>query len=234
MIRSTVERRIEQANALEYPLRRSAIVVCKFLILPGLGDSGPGHWQSMWETEMPGCQRVIQRDWVSPALEDWRSTLDRAVENAELPVVLVAHSLACALVAHFAKGPLASRIEASLMVAPADVSSNGHRLSMARGFGPMPMSPFPFKTIVVASSDDPYVRLERAREFAQAWRGEFVDVGPNGHLNAASGHGPWPEGRRLLDELVNGRGEDREVSAATEIEGSSGASRRPDRAAISG
>jgi predicted alpha/beta hydrolase family esterase len=54
----------------------------------------------------------------------------------------------------------------------------------------------------VASQDDPYVTLPRARAFAAAWGASFVDAGPRGHLNAASGLGDWPEGQRHLEVLL--------------------------------
>src|SRR5438477_6005226 len=72
------------------------------LVLPGHGDSGPQHWQSLWEAADPTCRRVIQRDWLNPSLDEWRETLDRAVGECDRPPVLLAHSLGCALVAHWA------------------------------------------------------------------------------------------------------------------------------------
>ena len=44
--------------------------------------------------------------------------------------------------------------------------------------------------------------------FAKAWGSELVFVGQAGHINTASGHGPWLEGRALLQrfcERLSGR-----------------------------
>ena len=172
------------------------------LIVPGLNGSGPGHWQTRWESLYPRTVRVAQRDWDHPDCAEWRTTLEGAILAAAEPVVLVAHSLGCALVAHLASRPSAERIAAALLVAPADVDSPERTPSETRSFAPMPSAPLPFPATVVASEDDPYVTLARARAFAAAWRATFVDAGRKGHLNADSGLGDWPEGRRQFEALV--------------------------------
>jgi predicted alpha/beta hydrolase family esterase len=174
----------------------------KLLILPGLGGSGPEHWQTRWETCERACARVHQRDWDRPALAEWLRAVDDVLARERGPVVLVAHSLACALVAHGARRPAWVSVVGALLVAPADVESPTHTPPETRGFAPMPEGPLPFPAIVVASRDDPYVAHERARHFARCWSADFVDVGALGHINAASGLGDWDEGRRLLGTLL--------------------------------
>jgi predicted alpha/beta hydrolase family esterase len=173
----------------------------RLLILPGLGGSGPEHWQTAWEACQPRCARVTQRDWDRPELGEWLARVDAAIAAAEGPVVLVAHSLACPLVAHGARRTGWERVAAALLVAPADVDSPAHTPPETRGFAPVPTAALPFPATVVASRNDPYVELERARHFAERWGATFVDLGEVGHINAASNLGDWPEGRRLLDEL---------------------------------
>jgi predicted alpha/beta hydrolase family esterase len=128
--------------------------------------------------------------------------LGAAVADAGAPVALVAHSLGCALAVHAAARPFAASIVAALLVAPADVDSPAHTPPETRGFAPLPLRPLPFPATVVASADDPFVTLPRARGFADAWGARFVDAGPQGHLNAASGLGDWPDGHRQLEELL--------------------------------
>jgi len=55
---------------------------------------------------------------------------------------------------------------------------------------------------VVASTNDPFATLDRAKTFTGAWGSELVLVESADHINAASGHGPWPEGERLLKQLM--------------------------------
>ena len=74
----------------------------KVLILPGLYDSGPDHWQSHWERTLPNVVRIVQRDWERPAREEWVAALEHMVAEHGPDAVLVGHSTACALIAFWA------------------------------------------------------------------------------------------------------------------------------------
>ena len=171
------------------------------LILPGYADSEPDHWQSHWERADPACRRVVQDDWLEPRLGDWLATLDRYVRECDSPPVLAAHSLACALVAHWATRATAP-VKAALLVAPADVDSPLHTPEEVRGFSPVPLRPLPFPSVVVASGDDPFVSAARAEAFARAWGSRLITLPNARHINADAGYGPWPEGHKLLRDLL--------------------------------
>ncbi len=171
------------------------------LVLPGYGDSGPAHWQTLWERRW-GYARVVQDDWERPDVGAWTRRLGAVLAATDGPVVLVAHSLGCALVAHFARDAACTRVAGALLVAPPDVEEIRHLLPEIESFAPMPLEPLPFPSVVVGSTDDPYADAARVRSFAAAWGARFVDAGAAGHLNAESGHGEWPAGHRLLEELV--------------------------------
>lgn len=178
------------------------------LILPGLFNSGPEHWQSYWEREDSACRRVRQDEWDAPRCADWVRALDAAVAAEPGPVVLAAHSAACALVAHWvhaartAAPERLARVHGALLVAPAD-PQGAHFPPGPTGFAPMPLERLPFPSVVVASTDDVYVTLDQAGAYAAAWGSRFVAAGAAGHLNAASGLGRWPAGYALLTELRN-------------------------------
>lgn len=169
-------------------------------MVPGLGGSGPVHWQSLWQARLPNARRVEQADWDRPDRAGWIARLDAAITQAEPPPILVAHSLSCALLACWAASH-ARPIHAALLVAPADIESDNHTPPEAHVFRPLPMKRLPFPTIVVASRDDPYVAFERAMAMAMAWGAELADAGNAGHINSAAGFGEWPEGARLLSRL---------------------------------
>ncbi|MDP1740583.1 alpha/beta hydrolase [Polaromonas sp.] len=172
------------------------------LVLPGWQNSGPGHWQSLWEVAH-GYQRVEQHDWMQPLRGDWIARLEDVILGSDEPVVLVAHSLGCMLTAAWAAHSRNThRVKGALLVAPPDVDREEVR-QMLTSWAPVPMNKLPFTSVVLASSRDPYCRLERAREFAAGWGAEFVDVGPLGHLNADSGLGDWPEAHQKLQALMN-------------------------------
>ena len=171
------------------------------LVLPGFGGSGADHWQSIWERRNPDFRRVEQRDWDAPDLVEWLDTLERAVDACRTPPLLVAHSLGCALVAHYA-GKHAATLSGALLVSPADIDEISQFYTELESFAPMPMEPLPFATIVVASNDDMYVLVDRAEAFARAWGSRLVMLEGAGHINAESGLGEWPLGRSLLTELL--------------------------------
>lgn len=171
--------------------------------MPGFGGSGPGHWQTVWQRDLAQARRVEQADWDAPRLGAWLATL-KGASDAAPGSVIVAHSLGCILLAHLLAERPAAPVAAALLVAPADVESRCPAYEALREFAPIPLRRLPFPSTVVASSDDPFVSIERAAIFAERWGAPMIDIGPYGHVNVDAGFGPWPEGRAILDRLVRG------------------------------
>jgi len=172
----------------------------RVLNVPGLWNSGPKHWQSHWEAADPSIVRVEQRDWDHPRREEWVAAIDRAVLAAGPSVVLAGHSLGCSAIAFWARETRLP-VRGALLVAPSDSEAKDYPKEPV-GFQPMPLWPLPFPSITVASTDDPYVTLARARAFAAAWRSELVVAGALGHLNSDSDLGMWPQGQALIARLL--------------------------------
>jgi predicted alpha/beta hydrolase family esterase len=171
------------------------------LILPGFGGSGPDHWQTLWQTELPNCRRVEQKDWDNPDLAEWMANLRKAIAECATPPLLVAHSLGCSLVAHLASQADPPQLAGALLAAPADVNEIVLFYEEVASFAPMPLQPLPWPCIAVSSDDDMYVGPRRAQEFADAWGCELLMIEGAGHINADSGMGNWPAGLELLRKL---------------------------------
>ena len=169
------------------------------LICPGIGNSGPQHWQSLWEQSNPAFIRISQGNWDTPVCEEWEASLERAVQQTGASVVVVAHSLACLTVAHWA-AKRHSPITAALLVAVPDPDGPSFPVE-AIGFSPVPKQEFSFPSIVVASTDDQYGSLAHAQACASAWGSRVVNIGAAGHINVRSGFGEWLEGYELLQQL---------------------------------
>lgn len=182
------------------------------LLIPGLNNSGPGHWQTAWERRFPNAARVELGMWDDPHRNTWVNKLNLAIHRANRPVVLVAHSLGCLTVAWWAEyeqpGPERGVIGA-LLVAPPDVDRPGLDPRLSR-FSACPRRELPFRSILAASRNDPYCNSRVAIELARDWGSRFADVGELGHINARSGVGDWPVGRRLLAQLLAVRDESRQ------------------------
>ena len=171
------------------------------LILPGWQNSGPTHWQSLWE-QKHGYHRVEQHDWDHPLRGDWVARLEDVVLSRDEPVVLAAHSMGCLLVAAWAAvSRNTHRVKGALLVAPGGVGGGDLRDQLASG-SPIAMGRIPFDSVLLGSEDDPYCALDRARLFAQSWGAQFMNYGRCGHINGDSGLGSWPEGHVLLQDLM--------------------------------
>jgi predicted alpha/beta hydrolase family esterase len=166
-----------------------------FLIQPGWHNSGAHHWQTLWEQELgPDATRVPQRDWNLPDRAAWTQTLEDSIRRAPRPVVVLAHSVGClAALTALARTPTA----AAVLVAPADAERPGAPPAV-ESFNPIPMERMPLPLLVVASDNDPYCSLDRARAFAGAWQAELEIVREGGHLNEEAGFGPWPDGKLMV------------------------------------
>jgi predicted alpha/beta hydrolase family esterase len=172
-----------------------------FLTVPGLASSGPQHWQTIWENQYPHLfSRVQQENWDWPVKVDWVAQLQKQISELTVPTVLVAHSLGCITVAHWAQEHFSEYIKGALLVAPADAELS-KRLNFVVGFKPIPVRTMPFKSILVASTNDIYASILRSKVFAANWGSDFINIGKKGHINAVSGLEDWQEGKNILEEL---------------------------------
>ncbi len=170
------------------------------LLLPGWHNSGPAHWQSRWE-HAHGYVRVQQHDWERPLRGDWLMQLEEAVLNSTGDLILVAHSLGCIqLAAWAAYSTHAQRIKAALLVAPADVEREAVR-ALLPSWSPIARQTLPFKSVLVASGNDPFCTWEQAQGLARDWGSELVNGGNIGHINAEADLGDWLQGHALLLRL---------------------------------
>ncbi|MGA2042080.1 MAG: alpha/beta hydrolase [Roseiarcus sp.] len=162
------------------------------LFLAGLGGSGPDHWQSRWRARLTTARLVEQADWDRPDLAGWVDAAIEACRTAGRPIVFVAHSLGATTLAHAAARLPPGRVRGAFLVAP---PSDEALIGLGLGaFAPTPVAALPFASLLVASRDDPYDAPGFAAAKAAQWGARLVDAGEAGHVNVASGHGPWPDG----------------------------------------
>lgn len=173
----------------------------RVLLLPGWQDSGPAHWQSLWQHQH-GWQRVVQDDWFWPRRGDWMARLEEVLLESAAPAVLVAHSLGCHLVAAWAAhSSQTARVIGALLVAPPDTESTDMPPQLAN-WRPMLRQRLPFPALVLHSSDDPFGSADCARQLAADWGAQHRCLGAHGHLNADSGLGDWPQGVAEVQRLA--------------------------------
>lgn len=166
----------------------------RLLIVPGLHGSGDDHWQSWLQQRYRGSRRVEQPDWAVPDLDGWAARIGEAIQDGPPGGrwIAVAHSFGCLALLRHLQLRGAATIDSAILAAPADPRRFGveeqvlHRSPLREG-------------LVVASRNDPWMRFEAARTWAACWDVALLDAGEVGHINPASGFGPWPLGRDLVE-----------------------------------
>ncbi|WP_405718061.1 RBBP9/YdeN family alpha/beta hydrolase [Streptomyces sp. NBC_00046] len=176
------------------------------VIVPGLRDHVPDHWQTVLAGRIAGARTV-------PPLTSGRlscgaqvTALDEVLSDIPGPVVVVAHSAGVMTVAQWARRHRRP-IEGALLATPPDFATplpEGYptpEVLRENGWLPVPRTTLPFPSIVAASTDDPLADFDRVADLARAWGSRLVDLGPVGHLNPASGHGDCPRAQEFVREL---------------------------------
>jgi predicted alpha/beta hydrolase family esterase len=164
----------------------------RLLIVPGLHDSPPDHWQSWLQALFPGALRVTQRDWAKADIERWAGRVGSALERAGPgPCIAVAHSFgALAVARHLALVP-DTPLAAVLLVAPADPD----RFGIADW---LPQQPLRIPGTLLLSSNDPWLSLAAGQRWAQRWGAPCLNLGQAGHINVASGFHTLPYARQWV------------------------------------
>lgn len=177
------------------------------ITVPGYLGSGPAHWQTWMEQQLPQVSRVTGIDWSQPVLAWWASSIRQAIQGAIGPVYVVAHSFGC-LASVVAIQALPGKVAGALLVAPASparfdlLGLQPEEVSWQAGVAAwLPDKPLPCPSVLVASRNDPWMRLTSAAWWADRWGSRFVNQGMAGHINAEAGFGPWPAGLQLLHAL---------------------------------
>ena len=178
------------------------------LIVPGLRDHVAEHWQTHLASQLSKVRTVSPLEHDKLSREARINAIENTLAEIDAPVLIVAHSAGCMMVAHWA-AESSRPILGALLVTPSDMETpmppayptveQLHR----NNWLPIPRKPLPFKSIVAASSNDPLCKFERAQGFSRDWGSRFIDLGPVGHLNPASGYGEWSYAHELIHELIS-------------------------------
>lgn len=177
----------------------------KTLIVPGLDGSPSPHWQDWWARTDPNAMIVDLPDPRRPVREAWEAAL--AVMILRYPdSILVGHSLGSVLIAQMLSRWSGLKVRGAMLVAPADPMAGLQDCQRIRRFGPLPDAALDVPTVLVASRDDPWMSFNRSRDLAEALGADLIDLGRAGHVNVASGFGPWPGGKVIRDRLLEQTG----------------------------
>ena len=179
------------------------------LIVPGLRDHVPTHWQTLLEAKLDKVRSVPPLEANKLSLAARVEAIQRELEQICGPVILVAHSAGVLMVVHWAA--LHDRpIKGALLAAPPNLEASWPAAYptpeslRANGWDPLPKGPLPFPSIVAASTNDHLASLESVTRMAGDWGSELVNLGAVGHLNPAAGFGEWPQAEDFIRTLDRG------------------------------
>ncbi|WP_434739448.1 RBBP9/YdeN family alpha/beta hydrolase [Micromonospora sp. SH-82] len=177
----------------------------RYLVVPGRGVPYPEHWSHRWVTDHPDFHWAPEPPGPPYVAAERVAALHAAVTADAEPAILVAHSAGCLTVAVWARhhtGP----VEAALLVTPPHLDPGwspapGEAVDVV--IDHVPRETLPFRSILVASRNDPYSTFEQFEAYARDWGAELFDAGAVGHLDSKTGFGPWPDGERLVRSLAH-------------------------------
>ncbi|MBN2896880.1 MAG: alpha/beta hydrolase [Campylobacterales bacterium] len=166
----------------------------KVLILHGWHASPPPHWQDWLARELVSRGVIVAfvqlSNPMNPSLALWLREAAEALA-ALRPDTVVCHSLGNVLWWHLCHTQRALHVESLLMVAPPRDLSDYEAVAE---FFPvaLPQELYATESLLVTSEDDPYLNKAEALRFARALGVKHISFQNMGHINAASGYGPWP------------------------------------------
>lgn len=176
------------------------------LIVPGLRDHVASHWQTWLAKQLPNAHTVPPMGREDLNCSQRVKAIEEAVAKSQGPILIVAHSAGCLMVAHWCcTTAYAPRVRGALLAAPPDFDHpmpDGYPSLpelRAGGWLPVPRQALPFPSVVAISSNDPLAT--QAQSMAKDWGSQTVDLGAVGHLNPQSGYGEWPMALALIAQL---------------------------------
>jgi predicted alpha/beta hydrolase family esterase len=168
-----------------------------YFIVPGLGGSGANHWQTHFEKSAANFQRIQQKNWNAPDINEWAENIEKAISGYDPEsVILVGHSFGCLTISAWSNR-YNKKIKGALLVAPPDIELIREKTGIILP-EKITTSKLNFPTLLVASTTDYWAGIESAESYAKSWGSEFVNIGDAGHINDLSGHGEWKQGLKIL------------------------------------
>ncbi|MBC8057056.1 MAG: alpha/beta hydrolase [Rhizobiales bacterium] len=184
----------------------------RLLVIPGLNDSGPAHWQSWLQSHFSRrAVRVEQENWVNADLARWSRRIGMTMaRHPRARWVAVAHSFgSLALLHHLAQG--GEGVYSALLVAPADPAKFGVA-------DQLPQARLAIPSTLIASETDPWMTFESASGWARAWGSQLINLGDAGHINTEAGFGPLPQAKALVALMVQRLERERRIDRAHPME----------------
>lgn len=168
------------------------------VLVYGYDGSGPEHWQRWLARELERRKVALTfpelPEPTAPQKDVWVRELQHIVDSSPTPVTFVAHSLGCWAVDHLLNARGTGNVHAALLVAP---PSPYLLFEAVDSFLPPPQNasawaPIAARSLLVGSDDDDFTSPEEFEQISRKLGVGLHLLSGAGHINTASGYGPWP------------------------------------------
>jgi len=178
------------------PMRASDFDI---LIVPNIGGAAEGDWPSRWRSKLSTARFVHPTDPSERRPEAWTGAVAGAAREATRPALFIGHGIGAAAIADAGAALKGADVRGAFLVAPPD--DKGLERLAGADWTPA-RAPLPWPSVVIASRNDPHAAYDAVAALASDWGADLIDAGEAGGLDAASGHGPWPEGLMRLAAFI--------------------------------
>ena len=162
-----------------------------------------GDWPSRWRSKLSTARFVHPADPADRRREAWTEAIASAARKATRPALFIGHGIGAAAIADAGAALDGADVRGAFLVAPPD--EQGLERLASPDWTPA-HAPLPWPSLVIASRNDPYAAYDAVAALASDWGADLIDAGEAGGIDAASGHGPWPEGLMRLAAFIKGIG----------------------------
>ncbi|CAA6800072.1 MAG: Unknown protein [uncultured Sulfurovum sp.] len=173
----------------------------KTLILHGWGGSDAPHWQAELAAEIAKDYGTVSFPLLDnchfPSKNRWVKQVKEILEDFK-PDTVVCHSLANTLWFWLCQEELET-VERLFMVSPPSLSTEEATI---KTFFPceIPSNIYAKEIHLIVSDNDPWVKLDEAKDLAHTLNASYTIIENAGHINEDSGHGKWEFIENLIIE----------------------------------
>jgi predicted alpha/beta hydrolase family esterase len=176
------------------------------ILIHGWEEKPEGHWlpwvgeqlkKKGWQVDIPEMPNTK-----NPKLDEWLAKLESLAPNGN--TMLIGHSLANALILKYLEKPN-TKIKGAVMVAAWDWLMEDvkefHETFFESGFDYQQIKEKHVPLIIVNSTTDPWIDIEKAKPMAGKLGAKFVAVENAGHFMDRNGYKEFPQLVTIIENI---------------------------------
>ena len=178
----------------------------RVLILHGWGGSDTPHWQAILATEIAQNYGTVSFPLLDnchfPTKNKWIKQVKQILIDFN-PNIVVCHSLANNLWMWLCEEDGMVEVERLFMVSVPSLQTQEKTIKTFFPC-PLPQNIYAKEVHMLVSDNDPWIKVEEAKELAIHFNSKLTILNNAGHINTDSGYGKWELIERLVLEKKDG------------------------------